>query len=149
MILADKLYWISAQRPPQSDYNAYFFNVDNVSEDSLERSSALTESLQGQLASDFSPCLVMLTGSDRWCVQELVYEPFNSDFGPLNLANTHKFIRELCRVLADERFKDVKLFHYCSNMFDKQANAAYLMGAFMVVILKQPAEVAWEAFAPY
>ena len=27
----DKLYWISAQRPPQSDYNAYFFNIDNVS----------------------------------------------------------------------------------------------------------------------
>lgn len=65
-----------------------------------------------------------------------MYEPFNSDFGPLNLASTHKFIRELCRVLADERFKDVKLFHYCSNMFDKQANAAYLMGAFMVVILR-------------
>jgi len=67
----------------------------------------------------------------------------------LNLANTHKFIRELCRVLADERFKDIKLFHYCSNAFDKQANAAYLMGAFMIVILKQSAEVAWEAFAPY
>lgn len=81
--------------------------------------------------------------------QELVYEPFNSDFGPLNLATTHKFIRELCRVLADDRYKDVKLFHYTSNLFDKQANAAYLMGAFMVVILRQPAEVAWEAFAPY
>ena len=67
----------------------------------------------------------------------------------MNLATTHKFIRELCRVLADERYKDVKLFHYTSNQYDKQANAAYLMGAFMVVILRQPAEVAWEAFAPY
>jgi len=51
--------------------------------------------------------------------------------------------------LADERYKDVKLFHYTSNMFDKQANAAFLMGAFMIVILRQSAEVAWEAFAPY
>ena len=30
-VILDKLYWISAQRPPQSDYNAYFFNIDNVS----------------------------------------------------------------------------------------------------------------------
>ena len=52
-------------------------------------------------------------------------------------------------MLSDERYKDVKLFHYASNRFDKQANACYLMGAFMVVILRQSAEVAWEAFAPY
>jgi cell division cycle 14 len=80
---------------------------------------------------------------------ELVYEPFNSDFGPLNIASTHKYIRELCRLLADDRYKNVKLFHYTSTKFDKQPNAAFLMGAFMVVVLKQSAEVVWEAFAPY
>ena len=52
-------------------------------------------------------------------------------------------------MLADPKFKDVKLFHYTSTRFDKQANAAYLMGAFMVVILKMSAEAVWEAFAPY
>jgi cell division cycle 14 len=67
---------------------------------------------------------------------ELVYEPFNSDFGPLNLADTHKYIRELCRLLSDERYKNVKLFHYTSTKTDKNANAAFLMGAFMVVVLK-------------
>ena len=61
----------------------------------------------------------------------------------------HKFIRELCRLLSDERYRDVQLFHYTSDRYDKQANAAFLMGAFMVVILRQSAEVAWEAFAPY
>ena len=50
---------------------------------------------------------------------ELIYEPFNSDFGPLNLANTHKYVRELCRLLSDERYKNVKLFHYTSPRFDK------------------------------
>ena len=68
-LFLDKLYWISANKPPQSHSEAYFFNVDN----------------------------------------ELVYEPFNSDFGPLNIANTHKYIQELCRLLADERYKTVKL----------------------------------------
>lgn len=105
-ITSDKLYWISAQKPPQSHSEAYFFNIDN----------------------------------------ELVYQPFNSDFGPLNIANTHKYIRELCRLLADERYKTVKLFHFTSTKFDKQSNAAYLMGAFMVVVLKLSADVVWEAF---
>jgi len=95
-IIKDRLYWISASKPPQSQGSAYFFNVDN----------------------------------------DLVYEPFNQDFGPLNLACTHKYIRELVRLLADPRYKDVKLFHYCGTAYDKQANAAYLMGCFMIAILK-------------
>lgn len=95
-IIKDKLYWISATKPPQSHSNAYFFNIDN----------------------------------------DLVYEPFNSDFGPLNLANTHKFARELVRLLADPRYKETKLFHYSSCKPDKQANACYLMGAFMIIVLK-------------
>ena len=33
--------------------------------------------------------------------QELVYDAFNNDFGPLNLAHVHKFVRELVRLLAD------------------------------------------------
>lgn len=78
-----------------------------------------------------------------------MYDSFNNDFGPLNLAMTHKFVRELVRLLADPAYKDVKLFHYCSNKFDKQANAAYLMGAFMVIILKVEASAAWEVFEPY
>lgn len=82
-------------------------------------------------------------------MKELVYQPFNQDFGPCNLAQTHKFIRELCRLLADERYRDVKLYHYTTAKFDKQANSAFLMGAFMVIVLKQSAEHAWEAFAPY
>lgn len=51
--------------------------------------------------------------------QELVYDSFNNDFGPLNLAMTHKFVRELVRLLADPTYKNFKLFHYSSNKFDK------------------------------
>ena len=65
------------------------------------------------------------------------------------MANTHKYIRELCRLLADEQYKSVKLFHFCSTKPEKQSNAAYLMGAFMVVVLRAPADIVWEAFQPY
>ena len=51
--------------------------------------------------------------------QELVYDPFNNDFGPLNLALMHKYVRELVRLLADPQYKNYRLFHYCSNKFDK------------------------------
>ena len=68
--------------------------------------------------------------------QELIYDPFNNDFGPLNLAMVHKFTRELVRLLADPAYKNYKLFHYCSNKYDKQANGAFLMGAFMIIVLK-------------
>ena len=68
-----------------------------------------------------------------------MYDSFNNDFGPLNLAMTHKFIRELVRLMADPQYKNYKLFHYSSNKFDKQANAAFLMGAFMIVALNQKA----------
>lgn len=81
--------------------------------------------------------------------QELVYDAFNNDFGPLNLASTHKFVRELVRLLADPTYKNYKLFHYSSNKFDKQANAAFLMGAFMIIILKVKASAVWDLFEPY
>lgn len=80
---------------------------------------------------------------------ELVYEPFNKDFGPLNLAKTHKYMRELVRLLSDPKYSDSKIFHYTSTRFDKQANSCFLMGAFMVVVLKMCAEDAWDTFLPY
>ena len=50
---------------------------------------------------------------------ELKYDPFNNDFGPLSLAQTHKYIRELVRLLVDPNFKGMKLYHYTENLFDK------------------------------
>lgn len=51
--------------------------------------------------------------------EELLYDPFNEDFGPLSLAQVHKFIRELVRLLVDPDYKNIKLYHYCSNAYDK------------------------------
>mmetsp|Transcript_62516 Transcript_62516/g.86387 ORF Transcript_62516/g.86387 Transcript_62516/m.86387 type:complete len:124 (+) Transcript_62516:52-423(+) len=46
---------------------------------------------------------------------DLIYYPFNMDFGPLNLAMVHRYCRELARLLNDANFQNNRVFHYCSN----------------------------------
>ena len=46
--------------------------------------------------------------------QELVYEPFCSDFGPLNLGMTYKFCVELDKLLKNSGYNDYKIYHYTS-----------------------------------
>lgn len=76
--------------------------------------------------------------------------PFNKDFGPLNLAMIHRFSRELARLLRDETYSASKVFHYCnSEKADKMVNGAFLMGCFMIVILKMRATEAYEKFRDY
>jgi len=81
--------------------------------------------------------------------EELLYDPFNDDFGPLNLAQVHKYIRELVRLLVDPEYKKFKLYHFCNSQFDKQANSAFLMGCFMMVVLKIDSAKVWKSFSPY
>ena len=62
----------------------------------------------------------------------------------------HRYSRELARLLRDKNYSNNRIFHYCtSDKADKMVNGAFLMGAFMIIILRQSAEVAWEAFKPY
>ena len=82
---------------------------------------------------------------------DLTYFPFNKDFGPLNLAMVHRYSRELARLLRDKNYQNNRIFHYCSSSEpgNKMVNGAFLMGAFMIVILKMTAEQAYEKFRPY
>lgn len=43
-------------------------------------------------------------------------------------------------------YKDVKIYHHCSTNFEKKANAVFLMGAFMIAVLKQSAETVCDIF---
>lgn len=45
--------------------------------------------------------------------------------------------------MNDSQYKNFKIYHYTSLNYDKQANAAFLMGAFMIIVLKKSAEEAW------
>lgn len=77
---------------------------------------------------------------------ELVYEPFCSDFGPLNLAMTYKYCVELERLLKTQDYAACKIYHFASLAPNKRTNAAFLMGAFQVLVLRRSAEEAWRPF---
>lgn len=81
---------------------------------------------------------------------DLTYFAFNKDFGPLNIAMVHRYSRELARLLKDKNYADNRVFHYCnSEKPDKMINGAFLMGAFMICVLKCTAEQSYSAFKPY
>lgn len=79
--------------------------------------------------------------------------PFNSDFGPLNLAMVHRYCRELDKLLKSPAYneKHTKLFHYTKATNDcvKLTNSAFLVGAFMIVQLKLSAAEAWQRLSSY
>ena len=81
--------------------------------------------------------------------EELQYDPFNNDFGPLSLAQLHKFVREIVRLLVDPEYKDVKIYHYCGDEYDRRANGVFLMGCFMMIVLKMRAERINKYFETY
>lgn len=80
---------------------------------------------------------------------ELQYDPFHKDFGPLNLAMTHRFCCELTKMLHERKDQDCKIFHYSSKVGEKMANSACLMAVFMVVILQRSPEETWNCFSEY
>ena len=75
-----------------------------------------------------------------------MYEPFFADFGPLNLGMTYRFVTELEKLITDSTYSKYLIYHYTSLDSAKKANAAYLMGAFQVIVLKKTAEEAWKPF---
>ncbi len=79
--------------------------------------------------------------------QELVYQPFFEDFGPLNLGQMHSFCTELANLLKAKDYDRAKIYHYCGESPQKKANAAFLMGAFEVIVLGRSAADAFKPFA--
>jgi len=79
--------------------------------------------------------------------EDLVYEPFFADFGPLNMGKVCRFVVELDKLLKDVKYGKCKFYHHTSLESDKRANAAYLMGAYQVIMLNRTAEEAWQPFA--
>lgn len=59
----------------------------------------------------------------------------------------HVFVQELEKLVLS--YKTYKVYHYCSTDYAQQANAAFLMGCFMIIILKKTADEAWAAFSAY
>lgn len=53
------------------------------------------------------------------------------------------------RLLVDPDYKNVRLYHYCGEEYDRRANGAFLMGCFMLIVLKMRSERVAKVFQPY
>ncbi|CAN8027740.1 unnamed protein product [Ixodes persulcatus] len=76
--------------------------------------------------------------------EELVYESFYADFGPLNLAMLYRYCVKLNKKLKSYALAQKKIVHYTSSDSKKRVNAAFLIGAYSVLYLKRSAEEAYQ-----
>uniref|UniRef100_H2Z9U8 Uncharacterized protein n=1 Tax=Ciona savignyi TaxID=51511 RepID=H2Z9U8_CIOSA len=76
---------------------------------------------------------------------ELIYENFYADFGPLNLAQLHRYCCKVNKKLKSISLAKKKIVHYTSFDARKRANAAFLVGAYQIIHLKRTPE---EAYRP-
>ncbi|XP_043915720.1 dual specificity protein phosphatase CDC14B isoform X2 [Protopterus annectens] len=76
--------------------------------------------------------------------EELVYENFYSDFGPLNLAMLYRYCCKLNKKLKLFSQTKKKIVHFTCSDQKKQANAAYLIGSFAVIYLKKSPEEVYK-----
>lgn len=76
--------------------------------------------------------------------EQLVYEGFNQDFGPLNIASVHRYCDILDQKLNSPQLKDTPILHFCSQDPRFKANAYFLVCAYQVVVQGKSAEEAWE-----
>ncbi|KAL1396823.1 hypothetical protein pipiens_020161 [Culex pipiens pipiens] len=77
--------------------------------------------------------------------EELVYENFYNDFGPLNICMLYRYCQMLNEKLRLAQHAKKKIVHYTSVDASKRLNAAYLIGAYSVIYLKRTPD---EALKP-
>lgn len=77
--------------------------------------------------------------------EELVYQGFYADFGPLNLAMLFRYCVKLRKKLTSFSLAKKKIIHYTSSDAKKRVNGAFLMGSFMIIYLRRTAEQAYHS----
>jgi len=77
----------------------------------------------------------------------LTYEPFYSDFGPLNLSMLYRYCQMMRDKLYGPELKEKKIVHVTGEELRNKTNAAWLAGAFLVCYESFTAEAAWLPFS--
>jgi len=83
----------------------------------------------------------------------LCYEPFFSDFGPLNLSCLYRFCQDLIARLNEHEGKTI--IYYCGTKAQSRANSAALIGAYQIIYMnKNPSDAyaclrRMEPFVPF
>ncbi|KMQ92112.1 dual specificity protein phosphatase cdc14a [Lasius niger] len=75
---------------------------------------------------------------------ELVYENFYADFGPLNLAMLYRYCQKVNKKLKGIALSKKKLVHYTTMDSEKRVNAAFLMGSYAILYCKRTAQEVYE-----
>nr|CAD7576040.1 unnamed protein product [Timema californicum] len=75
---------------------------------------------------------------------ELVYEQFYYDFGPLNLSKLYRYCKKLNEKLRSKYFDEKIIVHYTTLNKQKRANAAFLIASYSVMYLKKTPEEAYR-----
>ncbi|XP_067206128.1 dual specificity protein phosphatase CDC14A isoform X3 [Linepithema humile] len=75
---------------------------------------------------------------------ELIYENFYADFGPLNLAMLYRYCQKVNKKLKGIALSKKKLVHYTTMDSEKRVNAAFLMGSYAILYCKRTAQEAYE-----
>uniref|UniRef100_A0A672G8S0 Protein-tyrosine-phosphatase n=1 Tax=Salarias fasciatus TaxID=181472 RepID=A0A672G8S0_SALFA len=76
---------------------------------------------------------------------ELLYDSFYSDFGPLNLALLFRYCCKLNKKLKSFTLTRKRIVHYTSFDQRRRSNAAVLIGGYAVIYLKKSPEEAFRA----
>lgn len=71
--------------------------------------------------------------------QELIYENFYSDFGPLNLSHVYRYCSKVNKKLKSYSLQKKKIVHYTSETPNYRVNAAFLAGCYQIIYLNKPA----------
>lgn len=75
---------------------------------------------------------------------ELVYENFYADFGPLNLAMLYRYCQKVNKKLRTVSLSKKKIVHYTTMDALKRVNAAFLIASYAILYCKRTAEEAYE-----
>nr|XP_031844579.1 dual specificity protein phosphatase CDC14A-like [Nomia melanderi] len=76
---------------------------------------------------------------------ELVYNHFYNDFGPLNIACLYRYCHKVNKKLQSPANKHKQIVHYTSQTEDKRANAAYLVASYALLYLNRSPREAYNA----
>ncbi|XP_074099162.1 cell division cycle protein 14 isoform X2 [Cotesia typhae] len=77
---------------------------------------------------------------------ELIYENFYFDFGPLNLAMLYRYCLKVEKKLKTSGFFKKKILHYTTaSEPEKRVNAAFLAGSYAILYLKKTAREVYES----
>ncbi|KAL4432477.1 hypothetical protein ABPG74_013331 [Tetrahymena malaccensis] len=72
------------------------------------------------------------------------YIGFNFDFGPLDISQIMNFSQEMYYLLKNPSYKNTQIVIQCGQDFDKKANSAVLVCAYMVLYLDYSPKKAWK-----